>query len=141
MPRGRGQVCSKGWVCPGGGYVWECMFREGVCMSRGWVSTLPPEGIWDQGKPPPPPGGRDLGPGMPLDRQTCENITFPQLRWRVVNFFSLVSGAFSVQSITQNTLLQSFEGVASPQDPLIKHWIVMCVRVRVCMCVCVCVCV
>ena len=50
-----------------------------------------------------------------------------------------------MQSITQNTLLQSFEGVASPQDPLIKHWIVMCVRVRVrvrvrvCVCVCVCV--
>ena len=125
-----GNVCpGRGCVCPGDGYP-----------------PFPKEGIWDPGKPPPPPPRRDIrpgipnqleerlglgittpkreiGPGIPLDRQTCENITFPQLRRRMVNFFSMVS----LQPIIQYTLLQSFEEGASPQDPLIKHWIVICV--------------
>ena len=70
MSRGRGQVCSEGWVCPGGMYVWEC-------MSRGWVPTssprrdlgsrkTTPERTYDQGYPPP---GREIGLGITTPRR------------------------------------------------------------------------
>ena len=82
-------------------------FQVGVeYPGRGYTlspDTLPPdtltpqEGTWDQRYPTPPKGhgtrgpGRDLGPVIPYPplvyrmTHTCENITFPQLRWRAVN--------------------------------------------------------
>ena len=81
MPRGR-RVFVKGvsiqggrGLCPGGG---------GFCPRAG--SFFPGEGVFVQGRGSLFGGG--LGPegSTPLDRMTniSENITFPQLHWRVV---------------------------------------------------------
>ena len=55
--------------------------------------TLSPEGTWDQRYPTPPPL---------VDRMThaCENIAFPQLRWRAVK---TVARSINAVSITQRT--------------------------------------
>ena len=56
----------------------------------GTRDTLPLKRTWYQGYPPPPwkrPGTRDTYPPNRMT-DTCENITFPQLRWLSLNMYA-----------------------------------------------------
>ena len=76
----RGEVgYLGGWVSGGVGY--RGAGYPGLKVSREYVQhptppQTPPEGTWGQGP------GRGLAPDRMTD--TCENITFPQLRWWAV---------------------------------------------------------
>ena len=77
------QVSAVGVYIPGRGKVpsWgctfaRCTFRWG-CTFQIYPPPYPTEGTWDQAY-------------LPVDRMThtCENITFPQLRWWAVNIMN-----------------------------------------------------
>ena len=73
------------------------------------LDPLPPERTWNQGLE------RELGPGIPChsceQTDACENITFPQLCWRLVNTARALTSMIKAtlyQSLTQTISLGQY---------------------------------
>ena len=124
--------------------LWGCVPTAKVASTRGGggrikvypeVTLSSPEGRWDQRYPTP---RKDIGPEIlyispertwyqgyptPPSGQTnaCENITFPQLRWRLVTRPTTVGEI--VRSIERRKV-PIFEWVVYPFDPRRRHWLV-----------------
>ena len=72
---------------------------------RVWGASTHPLDILTPGRdlvPEIPTSGKDMGPEVPppVVDKTCENITFPQLRWRTATLITTESHMTSIFGMT-----------------------------------------